>query len=87
MKIHEECTLVIGKRIDYRLAMGGPRLFPPDARFIQIDIHPEELGLNHKLDLAICADARLTLEALIEAAGPRDWPARAWLKPLPIRWR
>ena len=61
--------LVIGKRIDYRLAMGGTRLFPPAARFIQVDIHATELGLNHGLDAAICADARLTLEALMEAPG------------------
>jgi len=71
--------LVIGKRIDYRLAMGGPRLFPPHARFIQIDVHPGELGLNHKLDVAICADARLALEALSEAAWPTPWPPLAWL--------
>lgn len=71
--------LVIGKRIDYRLAMGGPRLFPPNARFIQIDIHPEELGLNHALDLAICADAGLALETLTEAAGPQPWSAGRWL--------
>ncbi|HEY2013067.1 MAG TPA: thiamine pyrophosphate-binding protein [Bryobacteraceae bacterium] len=71
--------LVVGKRIDYRLALGGARLFPPDARFIQIDIHPEELGLNHKLDVAICADARHALESLTEAAGPVPWPARPWL--------
>jgi acetolactate synthase I/II/III large subunit len=71
--------LVIGKRIDYRLAMGGPRLFPPNARFIQIDIHEEELGLNHALDLAIHADARAALESLIDAAGPEPWPERSWL--------
>ncbi len=71
--------LVIGKRIDYRLAMGGARLFPPEARFIQIDIHPEELGLNHRLDFAICADARLALETLTEAAGPEPWAAKPWL--------
>lgn len=70
--------LVIGKRIDYRLAMGGPRLFPSEARFIQIDIHPEELGLNHSLDVAICADARLALETLTEAAGPQPWSADKW---------
>src|SRR5262249_49119312 len=29
--------LVVGKRIDYRLAMGGTRLFPADAKFVQID--------------------------------------------------
>jgi acetolactate synthase I/II/III large subunit len=56
--------LVVGKRIDYRLAMGGERLFPPHARFIQIDIHADELGLNRPLEVAICADARLALEAL-----------------------
>ena len=66
--------LIVGKRIDYRLAMGGPRLFPPEARFIQIDIHPQELGLNRQLDAAICADARLALEALASAAGPQPWP-------------
>lgn len=71
--------LVIGKRIDYRLALGGSRLFPPEARFIQVDIHEEELGLNRKLDCAICADARASLEALRKAAGPDPWPARPWL--------
>ena len=41
--------LVLGKRIDYRLALGGPRLFPPEAKFIQVDIHAPELGMNRKL--------------------------------------
>jgi len=71
--------LVVGKRIDYRLALGSARLFPVEARFIQVDIHPQELGLNRPLDVAICADARLALEALTEAAGPAEWPATPWL--------
>ena len=74
--------LIVGKRIDYRLAMGGTRLFPPEARFIQIDIHPQELGLNRQLDAAIRADARLALEALADGAGPERWPARPWLERL-----
>ena len=74
--------LIVGKRIDYRLAMGGARLFPPGARFIQIDIHPQELGLNRPLDAAICADARVALEALADAAGPDPWPVRPWLQRL-----
>src|SRR5450756_2232915 len=45
--------LVAGKRIDYRLALGGPRLFAPEAKFIQIDIHPQELGMNRALDAAV----------------------------------
>jgi acetolactate synthase I/II/III large subunit len=71
--------LVVGKRIDYRLALGSERLFPPDARFIQIDIHPEELGFNRRLHVAICADARLALEALLRAVGADEWPRREWL--------
>ena len=72
--------LIVGKRSDYRLALGGARLFPSDARFIQIDIHPQELGFNRPLDAAICADARLALETLADAAGPERWPARPWLE-------
>jgi acetolactate synthase-1/2/3 large subunit len=74
-----DLILVVGKRIDYRLAMGGARLFPPEARFIQIDIHAEELGLNRRLDTAICADARAALDALVDAAGPEPWPPLPWL--------
>ena len=74
-----DVVLVIGKRIDYRLAFGGPRLFPAAARFIQIDVHATELGLNRRLDIAICADARAALESLITAAGPDPWSPRPWL--------
>jgi acetolactate synthase-1/2/3 large subunit len=74
--------LIVGKRIDYRLALGGARLFPPDARLIQIDIHPQELGLNRQLDAAICADARLALEALADAAGPQPWQPGPWIERL-----
>lgn len=73
--------LVIGKRIDYRLAMGGVRLFPADTRFIQVDVHAPELGMNRKLDLGICADAKAGLRGLTDAAGG-PWPALPWLQRL-----
>src|SRR5262249_31081568 len=71
--------LVIGKRLDYRLALGGPRLFPPQAKFIQIDLHAQELGMNRKLDVALCADAKAALQALTEAAGGKPWEPLPWL--------
>ena len=74
--------LVLGKRIDYRLALGGPRLFSPGARFIQVDIHPQELGLNRKLEIAICADVKSTLRTLIDAAASHSWKPLAWLDQL-----
>jgi acetolactate synthase-1/2/3 large subunit len=79
--------LVIGKRIDYRLALGGSRLFPPDARFVQIDIHPQELGMNRALDAAICADVRDALTALTVAGVhvSDKWLAR--VRELRDEWR
>ena len=69
--------LVVGKRIDYRLALGGTRLFPAEAKFIQIDIHPQELGMNRALDAAICGDARAALDAIPDAGAVRgEWLER-----------
>ena len=73
--------LVLGKRIDFRLALGGPRLFPTSAKFIQVDIHPQELGLNRRLELGICADVKATLQAMLAAMGSSPWPVNdAWLE-------
>src|SRR5437899_4554986 len=66
--------LVLGKRIDYRLALGGPRLFGPAAKFIQVDIHAPELGMNRRLELAICAGVRATLRALVAELDEKPWP-------------
>jgi len=71
--------LVLGKRIDYRLALGGPRLFSPNAKFIQVDIHATELGLNRKLEVGICADVQATLDALNLEIGEKRWPPLPWL--------
>jgi acetolactate synthase-1/2/3 large subunit len=69
--------LVAGKRIDYRLALGGTRLFPADAKFIQIDIHPPELGMNRTLGAAVCGDVRAALDAIPDAGAVRsEWLER-----------
>jgi acetolactate synthase-1/2/3 large subunit len=74
-----DVVLVAGKRIDYRLAFGGSRLFSASAKFIQIDIHSTELGMNRALEVAIWADARIALESMCEAAGAA-WTPRPWLQ-------
>jgi acetolactate synthase-1/2/3 large subunit len=73
--------LVLGKRIDYRLAFGGPRVLSPRARVIQADVHGPEFGLNRSVDLAIRADAGKTLRRLTACCSgsrPRD----EWLRRL-----
>jgi acetolactate synthase-1/2/3 large subunit len=71
--------LVLGKRIDYRMALGGPRLFGTDAKFIQVDIHPPELGMNRRLELGICADVRSTLRAFLAELGDKSWTQLPWV--------
>ena len=75
-----DVCLVLGKRIDYRLALGGPRLFSPSTKFIQVDIHSAELGRTKSLELGICADVKATLQAMTAAAGAKQWEAKTWVQ-------
>lgn len=78
-----DAILVLGKRIDYRLALGGPRLFHRDARVIQVDLHAPELGAARPLAQGICADLKASLRALCASARHQVWPQRTeWLDKL-----
>jgi acetolactate synthase-1/2/3 large subunit len=73
-----DVVLVLGKRIDYRLRMGG--VFARAAKVIQVDIHPQELGLNRDLEVGLNCDCRLALESLNAELGRGNRPDRsAWL--------
>lgn len=81
VNVYKECDLILmlGKRIDFRFALGSPRVFPAAARIVQIDIHPQELGMNRRLELGICADVKATLRAMLDAIGDDTWTVRSWL--------
>ena len=59
-----DLVIIVGKRLDYGLRMGGPQLFSESAQTVQIDVCGTELGLNRSLEVGIQADARTTLEVL-----------------------
>ncbi len=67
----DECDLLIaiGARFDDR-ATGDPRKFAPHARIIHIDIDPREFGKIKPADLAICADAGLATQELLNRVPP-----------------
>src|SRR3954469_19209829 len=71
--------LILGKRIDFRLGLGGTRVIPAHAKCIQVDIHPQELGMNRALDVGICADLKQTLKALIDASAEDRSSRTSWL--------
>ncbi len=71
-----DCILAIGARFDDRVT-GNLDGFASRARVIHIDADASELGKLVRPEIAICADARMTLEALtleLDAAPNRsDW--------------
>lgn len=76
-----DVVLLLGKRLDYRLALGGPRLFTPETKIIQVDIHGPELGASRPITHGICGDVKATLEMMMERLGTKTWePIAPWLK-------
>ena len=70
-KVYEAADLIItvGSRMEE--FQGGFLPFPDDAKLIQIDIDPFELGRNWQPNVAIQADARQAIDALVQALQER----------------
>lgn len=72
---HEaDLVVVLGKRVDFRLAFGGTRAFSANARFAQIDIEPSEFGINRAIDISVCADVKRALRP-VRGRERADWLA------------
>lgn len=79
-----DVALVLGKRIDYRLAMGSPRLFGKETRIIQVDVEPREIGNVRDVEAGVVGDVRTFLEAALPA---EPWEQKkAWVKQIG-KWR
>ncbi len=65
-QVYDEADLLvtIGSRME-ALQSVTFQYFPEHAKFIQIDIEPQSIGLNWVSDLAIVGDARLVLRDLV----------------------
>jgi acetolactate synthase-1/2/3 large subunit len=66
-----DLLLVIGTRINYVISHLAPPRFRPDAKLIQVDIEPSEIGHNRPADVGIVGDARAVLQQLLQAADGR----------------
>ena len=83
-----KCDLLIavGMRFDDRVT-GNLKTYAKQAKVIHIDIDPSEIDKNVKADVALIADARQALEALIPNVNQNTHPE--WLesfnRTLPVR--
>jgi acetolactate synthase-1/2/3 large subunit len=73
-----DVVLLAGGRMGDTDFWGRPPIWgePDKQRFIQIDIDPGNIALNHPVDLALVGDAKATLHSIIEAVMARTGPKR-----------
>ena len=61
-----DAVLVMGTRLNYMVAFGQAPRFAAAAKFIQVDIDPEEIGRNRHVDIGIVGDAKTVFSQLTE---------------------
>lgn len=66
-----DLVFVIGTRLNYVIDFGRPPRIAAEARMIQIDLDPAELGRTRHVDLGIAGDARAVLGQLLDAVDTR----------------
>jgi acetolactate synthase-1/2/3 large subunit len=76
---HADVMLAIGCRFTEVMTDWRRLQFP--KTLIQIDLDPEQIGMNHPVAVGIVADAKAALEAIISAVSPdreRDGWGKLW---------
>jgi acetolactate synthase-1/2/3 large subunit len=63
-----DLLISLGARFDDRVT-GKVSAFAPGALVVHVDIDPAEIGKVRRPDVAVVADCRLAIEALVEALG------------------
>ena len=75
-----DVILALGTRFGLFTLGTSDKLIPLAARLIHIEVDAKEIGRLHDVAVAINADPRETLRALIRAGARHPWPAREhWL--------
>jgi len=83
-----DVVVLIGTRIDYRTGYGQSPGVSEGMRLIRIDADPVELVQGREPDIAIQADPRSALSALLEEAERTDAKAHtAWREEATRRWK
>jgi acetolactate synthase-1/2/3 large subunit len=75
-----DAIVVIGTPMDFRLSYG--KRFNPEAKIIQVDTDPMELGRNHDVDIPIESDARAFLQSATDALKGGSADHAGWLAEL-----
>jgi acetolactate synthase I/II/III large subunit len=65
-----DVMLAVGCRFTEIFTASGTMTMP--KTLLQIDIDPNQIGMNYKVDVGIAGDARIVLEAILALLAPRE---------------
>lgn len=68
-----DVILLLGARLNWMLHFGQPPRFRPDARVLQLDVSPEQIGANVPADVALVGDGVSVTRQLLAALEARPW--------------
>jgi len=71
-----DVILAVGTRLGQSTTFFDNRYIPADARIVQIDVDPKEIGRNYPLAVGIEGDAKAVMQALLGAMEQRSDSAR-----------
>ena len=68
-----DLIFMVGARLNWMLHFGLPPRFRKDVRVVQLDINPEEIGVNVPSEVAMIGDAKATLGQLLDNLDREPW--------------
>jgi acetolactate synthase I/II/III large subunit len=77
-----DVVVLLGRKQDYTISYGQPPVIAADARIIQIDPSPAEIGRNRGVTVGIVGDIEAVVEQMSQEAKTKTWKALPWVKQL-----
>jgi thiamine pyrophosphate-dependent acetolactate synthase large subunit-like protein len=74
-----DVILVVGTRFNFIIGFGRPPRFSADAKIIQVDIDPQELGWNRSVEIGLLGDAKAVLAQLTDEARGKFHGELPWV--------
>ena len=74
-----DAVLFLGKLLDFTIGFGLGPVVPDDARVIQVEPDPTQVGRNRGVDLALVGDVGPIVAQLADEAAREPWPELPWV--------
>jgi acetolactate synthase-1/2/3 large subunit len=77
-----DVVVMLGRKQDYTIGYAQPPVIAANARIIQIDPSPAEIGRNRGVTVGIVGDIAAVVDQMTQEAHKKTWKPLAWVKQL-----